>query len=85
MFSMSPHAEQSGCQAVFHGGLKEFPWPMYAKKSDDLRAEGDRAIWVRDCAAAAENILPGHDAVLNDYYSTGVFDFLTFSQEIQVS
>ena len=63
MFSMSPHAEQSGCQAVFHSGLKEFPWPSYAKKSADLSAEGDGAIWVRDCAAAAENILPGHDAV----------------------
>ena len=52
-------------QAVFHSGLKEFPWPLYAEKSDDPSAEeGDSAIWVRDCAAAAENILPGHDAVI---------------------
>ena len=63
MFSMSPHAEQSGCQAVFHAGLKEFPWPLYAEKSADRDARGDSAIWVRDCAAASENILPGYDGV----------------------
>ena len=66
MFSMSPHAEQFGCQAVFHTGLKEFPWPLYAEKSADRNARGDSAIWVRDCAAAAENILPGYDGVKND-------------------
>ena len=84
MFSMSPHAEQSGCQAVFHSGLKEFPWPSYAKKSADLSAEGDGAIWVRDCAAAAENILPGHDAVrIKGRRLYGVVQ-LDFTPEIKV-
>ena len=67
MFSVWPDdgAGSSVCHAAWHAGLKEFPWPLYADRAADLSAaeEADRAVWVRDCAAAAENILPGHDAV----------------------